>query len=660
MKLLYIKKANWVVATVLLATSGLLVSSCSKEKSNVLEHTDEIEGTNLILSVVGTSEDQSSNNIDKKGSVNSNATKMTVKSYSDVDVVSLIDNNVPNLGGSDAITQKNSVSGQKASANNNLRAAALGDGITYRLYLFTADGSQLISSQQFSVGQSTVPKISVTPGQTYKWVALSYNDNTNITDITSANTTLTLPENKDILYATNIITIPSTPNANVPLPITFGHKFARIAIELNSMGVFGNMNSGDISVTGLNLKTASIDVKTGLLTPLTNTFTPTINWNSFTNIDPAFSDAKIAYAYTAGTSALNGINVSASNLTITHSDGINRTFGATTAISIPFNLSPELGKSHRLLANIVESPLTATGSTVKWARSNLYYAAGHNPYRFFAENKLRSEGYSYFAFGSVIPGKFATTATKGDPCSLVYPAGLWKQPTKASFTGMVRGDIELNQLTNVLGGLGTVVDATGTTGLLNLVTNLLGNTIAVLVNTPAPNSTLDPNAPYTYGQYGISSGAPTSGTNAFGDVNNSSNRLRFYYNGQISNINVLQAVGEGDGLLNVGLNDISADLVGVNLINLNIPLLDSYGKSTALWTNQQGTNILSGLAGLGTWAYAGNAGRGISATVIPPSITLGARFHMANNTGELLNGVSALGIDVLSTTFKNVRCIRAL
>ncbi|MDH5828796.1 hypothetical protein [Sphingobacterium faecium] len=651
-----IKKANWIVATVLLATSGMLATSCSKDNNTTLEQKDDIDGTNLVLSVVGTDESQNSNDINKKGAASNIATKLKVQSFSDVDVVSSIDNNIPLKGIrgiSDNISQSSNSSAQAAASSKGLRAAVLAPGVTYRLYLFSADGSQLVSSSQFSVDQPTPGTIAVTPGQTYKWYALSYNDATAIDDISISNTSINLPENKDILYTSGDITIPSTPGADVALAITFKHQFSRIAIELNSMGVFGNMNSGNVSVSGLALKTGAIDVKTGAITPKSTTFTPTINWASFTNVDAAYSDAKIAYVYTAGTDALSNIEVSAANLAITHSDGVNRTFGSTAAIKVPFNLTPVLGQSHRLLANIVESPLTATGSTVKWARSNLYHVAGHNPYRFFAENKLRSEGYSYFAFGSVIPGKFATTTTQGDPCALVYPAGLWKQPVKASFTGMVTKDLELTTLTDQLGPIGDAVTLTGLGGLLNIITNLTGDLLNLgILNEAAPNSVLGPD-PYTYGQYTLAnsnSGAPATGqSNAFGDANNASNRLRFYYNGQISKVNVLQAVGNGDGLLNVGLNDISADLVGVNLLNLNIPLLDSYGKATALWTNEQGSNVL-GLVSAGTWGYLGNSSR----------TGLTSRVHMANNTGELLNGVSALGIDVLSTSFKNVRCIRAL
>src|SRR5690606_38317804 len=282
-------------------------------------------------------------------------------------------------------------------------------------------------------------------------------------------------------------------------------------------------------------------------------------------------------------------------------------------------------------------------------------------YAFYANNQQTSRGDGYFGFRATVPGRFATTSTEGDPCALVYPAGLWKQPAKADFTGLVRGDIELGELTGVLGPLGEAVDASGITGIIDLLTNLLGNTVATLVNTAAPTSSLDPNSPYVYGQYTISGGAPESGSNEFGTATSASNNLRFYYTGQISSLTVLQGIGEGDGLLNVGLNQLSADLVGVNLINTNIPNLDSYGSLTSYWTNEVGTDIV-GLAGTGTWGYLGNAGRGISYTTVlgvPVPTGLNARFHMANNTGELLNGVNALGIDVLSTTMKNVRCVRA-
>ncbi|MGE8241629.1 MAG: hypothetical protein ACN6PD_02895, partial [Sphingobacterium sp.] len=524
-----------------------------------------------------------------------------VKSYADVDVVTAVDNNVPFTAAS-GITVKNSGSGQAAAANNSLRAAALPSGVTYRLYLLSADGSQVLSSQQFTVGGTTVT-VPVSAGQTYKWVALSYNNQDAIPTITTGSPSLVLPENKDVLYASGNVTIPSAPGSDVSLPITFNHVFSRLAIELNSMGVFGPMNSGTVSVSGLTLRTGTLNVATGALTPAATTFTPTINWSSFTNIDPAYSDAKIAYAYTAGTSTLNNIVVSVSNLAVTHVDNVNRTFGSTAPINISFNITPELGKSHRLLANIVESPLTSSLNSTKWARSNLYYDPsvnnGHNPYRFYGTNTqtVQTDGRGYFAFGSAIPRKFVSSSTPPqDPCALVYPQGLWKQPAHTNFSAYTTSD--------------------------GLLTNILGNILQMLVSAPAPSATgLGTN----YIQYPLAAANGGGGNAAFGAE---SNVLRFYHNGQINNVNVLTDFGSN------------------GLVNLNLGT--SYGRETAYWTNEQGINLL-GLVGVGGWGY--HAANKIT--------LLGVNFKGAQGTAELLSNVDLLGLNVLSSTFKNVRCVRA-
>lgn len=598
MNLSTIKKANWIVATVLLATSGMLVTSCSKEKNTAIEQTDEHEGTNLVLSIKGINE---SDGTVKQASTKEKTTKLNVKSYSDVDVVSAVDNNVPFKAASSVAVKRNGA-GQVAAAGSNLRAAALNDGVTYRLYLFSEDGSQLISSQQFSVAGS-VSTINVTPGTTYKWVALSYNNEDAIPDITAGSTSLELPENKDVLYASGNVTVPSTPGADVALPITFDHKFSRIAIELNSMGIFGPMNSGTVSVSGLDLRTGTIDLATGAITAASTTFTPTIDWNSFTNIDPTYADAKIAYAYTAGTTALSNVVVSVSDLAISHLDNNTpRTYATAAPINITFSVTPELGKSHRLLANIVESAITSTGSTVKWSRSNLYYVAGHNPYRFFAENKQRSDASSWFAYGAVRPGEFVNSTDYADPCALVYPAGLWKQPSHADFDPYTSSD--------------------------GLLTNILGSITDLLIGTKAPNSTPSPTGSTTgnYIQY-----TTTSTDNpAFNDQ---SNKLRFYYNGQITNIDLT--------LLNP--NTLTLDLTNIlNLLGL------SYGREAAYWASDEPNSIL-GLINLGTWGY-------ISSIKSP---LLGGRMATAQGSAELLSTVSILGLDVASTTMKNIRCVRA-
>lgn len=599
MNFLTIKKANWIVATVILATSGMLATSCSKDKDKTaVEQTDQHEGTNLVLSINGINEGSNSS-VKQASSTNSN-TKLNVKSYSDVDVVTAVDNNVPFTAAS-GISVKNGSSGPTAAANNSLRAAALPSGVTYRLYLLSADGTQVLSSQQFTVGGTAVT-VPVSAGQTYKWVALSYNNQDAIPTITTGNTSLLLPENKDVLFASGNVTIPATPGSDVSLPITFNHVFSRLAIELNTMGIFGPMNSGTVSVSGLTLRTGTLNLATGALTPAATTFTPTINWASFTNIDPAFSDAKIAYAYTASTAALSNIVMSVSNLAITHADGVNRTYGSVNPINIGFNVTPVLGNNHRLLANIVESPLVSANNATKWARSNLYYQAGHNPYRFYADNAqtAATDGSGFFAFGSVIPRKLATAATNQDPCKLVYPAGLWRQPTHTDFQPYTTGD--------------------------GLLSNILGNILQLLAPAPAPGATGDNNTG-TFIEYPLAATNSGGGNPAFGAT---SNALRFYYNGEITDVNVLNF-------------DATS-----GLINLNFGT--SRGREVAFWTNESGTNLLGPitLPGLGAWAYH----------AAKKQTVLGARFLGAQGTAEPLANINLLGLSVVQSTFKNVRCVR--
>lgn len=643
------KRANWVVAMAMLAIPGVLITSCSKDNK-----TENVENkSNVLTFAVGGIKTSDTGEAVKVGSTKSSATTSKVHSFSDVDMVVSTDNNLPTIT-SNAIGIKRS-GGTAADVAPGVTENMVA-GTKYVVYIYS--GTTLVTSKEFTAGTAGTIE-GLNPATSYTWVALSYNtSDANQPALTPTNGSIALAQNKDVLYASGTVNLATNSN----ISIQFSHKFSRIGIELNTKGVFGNITGNPtVNVTGLNLATGSIALLGGTVTAGAS-FTPTLTYANFTNIDAAFNDAKIAYVYTASTAAQSAINVQVQNLNISHVDGsLARTY-FTTASNFGFSVTPQLGNSHRLLLNVVESPLITNygGRTVKWGRSNLFYRGnngnGRN-YAFYANNQLTARANGYFAFGSIVPGQFATTTTNnGDPCALVYPAGLWKQPAKADFANMVRGDIELNSLTGALGGLGQVVDATGLTGVLNIITNLLGNTVSVLVNTAAPNSSLAPSSPYNYGQYTLASGAngaPTSGSNAFGDVNSASNRLRFYYNGQISNINILPLLGNG-GLANIGLNDISVDIANFQVANLNIPLLDSYGRATALWTNEQGANIVN-LVGAGTWGYYGNAGRGIALLPVP---SLGTRFHMANNTGELLNGVSALGANVLSTSFKNVRCVR--
>ncbi|MBD1423722.1 fimbrillin family protein [Sphingobacterium chuzhouense] len=655
MKFIRLKSVNWMVAMALLALPGALVTSCSKEATpteNVEPKSDQ-----LVISVKGINNQQSDaslrQGLSSKGKASAAAVAQTIYEFSDVDMAVSVGNNLP-VKSVNLASRKSGANGLKANVPEN--AELMEDGLKYVVYLY--EGSNFVKSIELAAGTAgTIDGLN--PEGEYTWVALSYSSEEDAPDL-EPDTDVALPLNQDVLYAKGTVNLAQQST----IEILFNHVYSRVGIELNTIGVFGEITgTPTVSVSGLNLAAGSLNLLTGVLTPSTTTTEASLGWTDFDRVDPAYGDQMIAYVYTAPVAAQTA-TLNVQNLSISHADigDVSRTF-FTTATDFSLNVTPQAGQSHHLLLNVLESPLTTSygGQTVRWGRSNLYYRGdngGLRDYAFYANNGLTARADGYFPFGGVLPGTFATTETIGDPCALVYPAGLWKSPSKADFSGLVSGDVELNELTSALGPLGQVVDASGITGLLNIVTNLLGGVLGTAgFNTAAPNSTLAP-TPYNYAQYSLPAqpGVPTTGTNAFGNAGHPSNNLRFYYNGQVTDATVLQAINNGGGLASVGLTDLSDENQGV--IDVDVPILPSYGRHAGLWTNEQGTDIL-GLVDAGTWGYMATASRSMELRIGIPPLALGDRYVLARNTGELLNGVSALGVDVVSTSLKNVRCVRA-
>ena len=575
--------ANGMASAVLLMVFSQIFVGCNKQKD--AEIIDPTKGTRISVSISGIEEKSTVVKESKSSSSRNHANEgIKIANYGDFDASTSIDQDLPS-GPNDRRIKSST---QRSSSG--LKAAVMPPGIKYRLFLFNSDGS-FDSSHALESGVSN--SINVGLGKTYNWYAVSYNSAEEVADIAPNDPLITLSSGKDVLYAAGQFVVPETPNANVPLTITFKRKVSRIAVEMNSMGMFGNMSNATVSVSGLSVKAGSLNLLTGKWVNLTNS-TQTIDWSSFEDVDPQFQDRKIAYAYTVDSSASNNVVVAVSNLGITHADGNSRTFSATPTNFTFTGIQAGIGMSQRLLLNLIESPLTVTqgGTTVRWARSNLYYVPGHNPYRFYGLNSgtTVTDGKGYFSFGGIIPRKFATKGSEGDPCALVYPEGVWRQPTNIEFAPLTTGN--------------------------GLLTNILGSITDILFSNPAPNATGNG----SYIQYPVAAGGGNIGFTA------ASNVLRFYYNGEVTDVNVLTDFGP-DGLVNLNLGA-------------------SYGREAALWTNVSGMGLL-GLGGLGAWGYhAANKN------------SLSGPFIGAQGTAELLSDVTLLEINVVSSTFKNVRCVR--
>ncbi|ULT28179.1 hypothetical protein KUH03_17235 [Sphingobacterium sp. E70] len=109
--------------------------------------------------------------------------------------------------------------------------------------------------------------------------------------------------------------------------------------------------------------------------------------------------------------------------------------------------------------------------------------------------------------------------------------------------------------------------------------------------------------------------------------------------------------------MGLGLSTLNADLLGFRIIGTNIDILgDSYNTAAAFWTDSP---VLAGplLDLLGTRVgYYGYHAFTTRRAVL--GLPFGDPFIKASTTAEALN-VELLGLDLLRTTFKNVRCVRA-
>ncbi len=550
---------NWKLAGVIfLTTAYFLLVGCSKQ----MTADDGIsKKTKISVRVVGIDESIKNAKEEPKASASSkevSAKEVAELHFAGFDASLSVDHELGTAGGRRMIK-----SSSRKGASKQVMGAVMDPGVKYRLYLYKADNS-FVSSTELT---SDVPaEIEVDQDVSYKWYALSYNNSESPADINPATPTVTslaLPANKDILYDAGTFSVPTGPTPiDVPVNIVFDHMVSRIGIELNTMGMFADMTSAVVSVTGLSTYSGNFDIASGTWGTLTAAANG-IDWADFVNIEEPYADRKIAYVYTPSTAAINNLTVTLTDLSLKLDDNNIRSFSALLAATpsvFTFNVTPVVANDHRLLVDLIESPLTVGG--VRWGRANLYYQGGHNPYRFHHTYAHSSARNTFFSFRGLVPESFGVN---GDPCAEVYPAGKWRVPTNNDLMALTgTPPLYLNGQANTTG-------STGGLGYLEY-TNATGTA-----------------APYP------------------------SNDLHFNYNG---------------GSLSVG---IIGGLLQVTFGNL--------GVTGEYWSSTNGTNIL-GLIGLGGYSML-------------LSNALGDTME-----AELLN-VQTLGVDVIESPFKNVRCVRA-
>lgn len=548
MKKFTIEIANRALGLSYFVFIALLLIGCNKEESIV-----EISGgeRRLLLYVKGVADVQQKLTANAAPSTKKMHQRVALIENQGFDALLFCDNRVPDPVSS-AFSRVEPIGDFRMKA---LRGSTLLQNTRYRVFLYKKFGNTYVyyDSYPFSVGQE-VPVI--VPYGTYKWVALSYNNTENLPE-RGATDNLALPANKDVLVASSSSDI-VIDNTDVSVEIMFKRLYARIAVEINTQGAFAELSSATVSVTGHTAKGGTINLSTAEVgAPYSESVSPALTFPKFVPIDSDRS-RMVAYYYTADPSPQN-VQVNVTDVKVTLDNAALRNYGGATLVN-NVRVLPLLGQNHRILVGITETPLTYAG--VEWSRSNLYYKeARSTPYRFNPSNLYSShiDQNSYFSFKGHIPRKFASAvpALQKDPCALVYPAQLWKTPTKNDLASIQNQE---GLLGNLLGNLGQILGLGATPG--------------------------------AYGGSDYIEFTPSSGVNlAYGSVSAPENKLRFNYNGLQRDIEIIEG-----------------------LITLNLG--SSKGSQGAFWTDTQGLNLL-GLAGVGAWSYLGYTGRNIMGRAVP-------------------------------------------
>lgn len=569
----------------LLALGAVFATGCAKDANETI--LEEGVGTRVVVKVDGIADRETKS--EKKMSTNSSSPSLG--SNATLIEGSAFDVFVSNTNGSASKSRKIS-SSKRNSSSNGLRAAAMEDGIGYRIFLRKEGATELVS-EPFTSGETG--SIPVEKGATYEWFALSYNTENAVPE-SDANGEVAVEEGEGLLYASGDFTVADEDgDVVVPLNVTFKPQLTKVTVELNTQGMFAPIASADVSVTGVYSAPESINILTGEFTGDAETAL-SLDYSDFEEVSGSEGTRTIATAYVAA-NVEEDITVSATNLTVTLDTDAPRNFG-TNALTQTFG--PEPGTEQQIVLNFLESPLTR--GDVSWARSNLYYSAGFNPYRFYHTNPRTNDPNSYFSFKGHLPRQLASAneADQIDPCALVYPAGRWKTPTQT----------ELGTLTNTQGLLSNVVG-----GLL--ATLGLGETQGMQFQT-GEYVQLDPDA---------NGGRPaTEGQNPAYHEN--TNVLRFNYNGLMANIGVVEEL-------------------------INLELGSTYGAQAAFWTSESVTDanlggLLGGALDLGAWSFVGRD--------VQP--LLGTRKIYGTQSLGALN-IDLLGsLNVVSSSLMNVRCTR--
>ncbi|MCA5004403.1 fimbrillin family protein [Sphingobacterium bovistauri] len=153
------------------------------------------------------------------------------------------------------------------SANSTRVAANMANGRTYRILIYKNNSTTVWKTFDGTVG--TAIKFDVTKGDSFQWVAYSYNEDQPLPAIADLqNPTVEALTDKDLLYAQGTLIVPTgTPTGNIkmyPIAILFKHKMTKVTVKIDAVNLALYAQIRGIKVQFLdqnNFKKATFNIK---------------------------------------------------------------------------------------------------------------------------------------------------------------------------------------------------------------------------------------------------------------------------------------------------------------------------------------------------------------------------------------------------------------
>ncbi len=338
--------------------------------------------------------------------------------------VNIIDSNVVN---------KATMLESKAIKGSSKAVTRMAAQTRYRI-IFYQQGSTVVASNNEAIA-GTAMEASLDVGKTYNWYAVSINattvPNINGSGVIARSSLI----NRDVLYASGVITPVFGANT---LQITFARNTARVEVDLNVRGMFGDIRNTTSLELGYRVNSSfysvirmgDLNIQNGNYTNITDS--PALTAANMTATSSVTGDAvKKAVFYTVRNDNIaNGsLTVRLNRLDLTMDDASVRSFSTATLVPISGTITPTYGSRFVINARLIESAVNVNGAY--FARTNMVYSASQpdagDRYRFRPQNNYSKPDYNneYWRWRAATP---TGTANTTDPCGSVYPAGVWAGP----------------------------------------------------------------------------------------------------------------------------------------------------------------------------------------------------------------------------------------